>query len=595
MNSLFNEHPLDLGIILNDVKIGRIGLPDLQRPFVWKPEKIRNLFDSLLRGFPVGFIMIWESPDDYEEKTNDIGNNKKVLEKPKSLLIDGQQRLTALLAAVYGIEVRDSSYNKRRIKISYNPLKDINRFDNWSAATEKDAEWISDISDVFRADDELRLEDFRDEYIDALNKSRQKKGQPPIEKNEIHKIERNIAELVHILSYKMPVLEITRKGTEEDVAEIFVRVNSGGKVLNEKDFILTLLSVYANEDRDRIERFCEASTIPASNTAYNNHIKLESVHLIRMAVGIGFRRARLKYAYMILRGKDLESGIVYESLRKKNLDTFNAALDRVTDLNNWHSFLNIVSQSGHVSSKLIAADNAIVFSYTLYLIAKYDYGMPSMNLSTLFRCWFFMAALTSFFSQSTETNVEVLFANIRQLKTAKELEDYLYSLIDTNLTDDFFNITLPQALESSSASNPGWYAYNASQIVLNSPLLFSTEHLAQHLLPGTSGTKNSIDKHHIFPKNYLSTIGIEDERQVNQIANYTYLDYATNIFISDRSPQEYAPLYREKLGEREYDREIKAHALPEHFELLNYDAFLKQRRILMAQIIRQAYERLRNG
>ena len=150
MNPLFINHPLPLGTILNDVKIGRIGLPDLQRPFVWEPNKIRNLFDSLLNGYPIGFIMLWETPDDYEEKTNSIGNNQKNFTNPKSLIIDGQQRLTALLAAVYGIEIQDKNYKKRRIKISYNPLKETNRFDNWTAAHEGDPEWIPDISTVLR-------------------------------------------------------------------------------------------------------------------------------------------------------------------------------------------------------------------------------------------------------------------------------------------------------------------------------------------------------------------------------------------------------------------------------------------------------------
>lgn len=594
MNPLFNNHPLTLETILNDVKIGRIGLPDLQRPFVWEPNKIRNLFDSLLNGYPIGFIMLWETPDDYEEKTNSIGDNQKSFTNPKSLIIDGQQRLTALLAAVYGIEIQDKNYKKRRIKISYNPLKETNRFDNWTAAHEGDPEWIPDISTVFKANEEQRIGGFREEYIATLNASRQKKNLPPIDRDTEYMIERNIGELVLLLvTFSVPVLEITRKATEEDVSEIFVRVNSGGQTLNENNFILTLLSVYANEDREAIDKFCAESRIPAQKTSYNNHIQVEPVHVVRMAVGIGFRRARLKYAYMILRGKDLDTGLVHESLRKKNLEIFNEALHRVIDLNNWHAFLNIVSKSGHVSNKLIAADNAIVFSYILYLIAKYDFGLNGLPLICLFRCWFFMAALTSFFSQSTETAVEVLFADIKKLKTAEELKQYLYSIIDTKMTDDFFNITLPQNLESSSAINPSWYAYNASLIVLNHPMLFSTEHLQQYLLPGASGIKNSIDKHHLFPKEYLSSIGIDDDRQRNQIANYTFLDYNTNIFIADKPPMTYAKDFREKLGEDVYNKALKHHALPDDFEHLDYASFLQKRRILMAQIIRQAYELLR--
>lgn len=109
---------------------------------------------------------------------------------------------------------------------------------------------------------------------------------------------------------------------------------------------------------------------------------------------------------------------------------------------------------------------------------------------------------------------------------------------------------------------------------------------------GSSGTKNAIDKHHIFPKNYLTGIGFTSDRDRNQIANFTYLDYATNIEISDKTPQDYVSHYRQKLGEEGYRKTCKEHALPDNFENMDYMEFLSQRRILMAQTVRKAYQRL---
>ena len=117
---IFESHTMDLDFILKEVRLGRIGLPDLQRPFVWANEKVKNLYDSMLKGFPIGYIMLWESPENYSEKTEDIGLNEKVLKSPKSLVIDGQQRLTALVATMYGIRVRDKNFKERNIKICYN-------------------------------------------------------------------------------------------------------------------------------------------------------------------------------------------------------------------------------------------------------------------------------------------------------------------------------------------------------------------------------------------------------------------------------------------------------------------------------------------
>ena len=98
--------------LLWDVENGRIGLPDLQRQFVWKDSKVRDLLDSMIKGYPIGYIILWESPEEYEN-TRTIGENKKEYDKPKDLVIDGQQRLTSLLAAILGLKVKDKNFRER--------------------------------------------------------------------------------------------------------------------------------------------------------------------------------------------------------------------------------------------------------------------------------------------------------------------------------------------------------------------------------------------------------------------------------------------------------------------------------------------------
>ena len=583
---LFINIPTTVQDLLIDVRNGRIGLPDLQRPFVWQDNKVRELLDSMMKGYPIGYIMLWSSPDDYEN-TATIGKSDKKFKRPDDLVIDGQQRLTALLAAFYGEKIKDKNYKERNINIAFNPQ--TVEFAVWTPAYDKNPEWISSVSSIFEAKQNSSITKLRKSYIKNVNENREKNNLIVLTEDEEDKIENNINDLLQLESYSLPTLKISSKADEEDVADVFVRVNSGGQKLTEKNFIETLIAVYDNEVHSKIDKFCAEARIPADKTSYNPILVVDPSHLIRMAVGVGFRRARLRYAYMLLRGKDLKSGVITQETREENLKNFREALDKVTDLNNWHAFMNIFASAGYLNASLVASTNAVVHSYVLYLIGKYEYKVPSLELQKIIRKWIFMSTITLFYTGSTETEVEKQFADLRNVSSSQEFVKYLDDIIKTRFTDDYFTYTLPKELNSSSATSPAWYGYIASINILGTPMLFSTVQLSHHFVLGTSGSKNSIDKHHIFPKHYLEKIGYKDDRDRNQIANFTYLDYVTNIDISDNPPNEYVGRYREKLGEEAYRVTCEQNALPLNFENLEYKEFLNQRRLLMAQIVRKAY------
>lgn len=585
---MFNNIPSKVGDLLNDVKNGKIGLPDLQRPFVWQDNKVRDLLDSMLKGYPIGYIMLWSSPEDYDNSGH-IGKNDKIYDQPDDLVIDGQQRLTALLAALYGVKIRDKDYKEKNIKIAFNPL--TREFEVWSK-TYDTPEWIKDISKVFEADDNHEVSKYRREFVRALNDYRTKNEKEQLTIEEEDLIEDNVKNLLDLKLYFLPTLKINSKASEEDVSDIFVRVNSGGQKLTEKNFIETLLAVYDNDVHDKINKFCEESRIPKDGTAYNHILEVDPSHLIRMAVGVGFRRARLRYAYMLLRGKNLKTGDITQEVREENLDIFKKSLDIVTNLNNWHAFMNLMATAGYLKGSMVASSNAIVFSYVLYLIGKYDYKVGSLELQKIIRKWIFMSTITGFYTGSTESEVEKQFADMRDKTYADEFVKYLDGVINTKFTEDYFRLTLPSELNSSSATSPAWYGYIAAINVLGYPMLFSTAPLSKFLIVGTSGGKNAIDKHHIFPKHYLETIGFDNDRDRNQIANFTYLDYATNIDISDNPPSQYVGRYKEKLGLDGYRTACEQNALPEGFETLEYMDFLEKRRILMSNTVKKAFEEL---
>ena len=117
--------------ILSDIKAGEIAIPEMQRPFVWDASKVRDLLDSLYKGFPVGYIIVWQNPK-VKLKDGTTSSGKKVL-------IDGQQRITALSAAIAGNEVLDSHYKWKRIVIAFNPLEET--FEVSNSANQKSSKW----------------------------------------------------------------------------------------------------------------------------------------------------------------------------------------------------------------------------------------------------------------------------------------------------------------------------------------------------------------------------------------------------------------------------------------------------------------------
>ncbi len=584
---LYSDMHISVGNLLSDIERGRVGLPDLQRDFVWNNIQIRDLLDSMVRGFPIGYIMLWGAPKRFD-KSDFIGEGERECIRPNDLVVDGQQRLTGLLAATRGIQVKG-----KKIVISYKPLN--REFAVWSKSQENDSDWISDISEIFKANDELKIPQFRREYIQRNNEKRVRNERPELTPEEENKIEEGINTLLSLNKYMLPVLRISEDTDEEDVAEIFVRVNSGGQKLSENNFIETLLAVYDNNVRNEIISFCKDATVPGDGTAYNRVLEVKPSSLIKMAVGLGFRRARLRYAYLLLNGKDLETGEISEETRNSNLEVFRTSLEKVINLNTWHVFFNICADAGYLNKSIIGSDNAIIYSYVLYLIGKYDYKIPEVRLKAAIKRWIFMSTITKFYTNSSDSVVEKQFADLRSVNTEDGFIGYIDRTISDRFTDEYFKRTLPNDFRSSSASSPAWFGYLAALNVLNTPMLFSTTSLSHFFIAGAKGKKSSIDKHHIFPKKYLGRIGVDLTREQNQVANFTYLDQAVNVDISDKSPEEYGKELRNKLGDERYKKTCMENAIPEGFETMDYPEFLEKRRVLMAAKVKEAFEKLSAG
>ena len=484
-NMLFKQVLRTLEDLITQVEKGTLGLPELQRGYVWKAAKVRDLLDSMMKGFPIGYFMIWDSSDDCN-KSKQIGIDNKIYSIPKNLIIDGQQRLTSLFAVMRGKKIVDDKFNEKPIIISFNPL--TRTFEVGYNATKLDPDWIYDISEVFLCDN---IFDYIVDKVRIITEKKEKSGEILTAGNR-QKIQQNITDLLALEKYIIPTLEIDGDADEESVAEIFVRVNSGGKPLGQDDFILTLVSVFWQEGRDKIKKFCMDAKNP-KEAAYNNLFEPSPNHIVRIATTFGLKRARLYYAYLILRGRDLKSGIFSEENRISQFDIFKKSIEKVLNPQVWHDFIKCVESAGYVSKTLISSEMALVYSYVMYLIGKFDYDIKEYELRKIISKWFFMCSVSSYYTGSPETDMDVDLADLRNIKTGNEFISLLENKIAAVFTRDYFEITLPNNLENSAPRNPAWFGYCASLNILNAKVLFSNLYIQNLFTTASKGTKNALE------------------------------------------------------------------------------------------------------
>lgn len=593
MEQIFSNTTLTVNQLIEKIDTGELGLPELQRPFIWKDSKVRDLFDSLMRGYPIGYLMLWECPS--LEKKKSIGVDLHSYDSPKEVIIDGQQRLTSLYAVMKGKKVINSKFDEKSIIISYNPLQD--KFEVGYQATKKDPEWIYNISDVYTTSSSFK---FINSFIKRLSEYRECKG-GVLTEAEQDTISENINAIVNLKNHTLPVFDIKANAEEEDVSEIFVRVNSGGVSLKQNDFILTLLSLYWDEGRKEIEEFSKESTFPTKGktTSYNQIATVAAQDLIRVVMAYAFDRARLKYGYKLLRGADFDKrGAVDGELRIQRFDTLKDKLPDVLDVHSWHEFLKAIMNAGYLSGDLILSGNAIFYSYAFYLIAKHRFHASyneNMHLTSL---WFFYASLVSLYTGSFESTVESHLNSIKDLSTLKEYKDFILSRVNERLTNDYFDITLvgSEGLAVSGKGNNAWNAYVAALNIMDAKILFSKSNLLVSKLfePGTDGNRKSLEKHHLFPKAHMKAQGYTDAK-INQMANYAFIDWKDNMDILDDAPSVYYPIVCEGRSDEEILRMEEENALPHGWENMPYEDFLVERRKLMAAKIKQAFDLLKKN
>lgn len=585
MKTCFKKVDYDLSGLLHYIEIGDIGLPDIQRPFVWANTKVRDLFDSMYRGFPVGYLLFWEN--DLANGIKTIGSVPKQHAVPHRLIVDGQQRLTSLFAVFRGQKVLDADFKHRAIEIAFRPRD--GKFEVADAAIRRDPEFIPNISEIWASGKSSWK--LINDFIQRLSEK------TPLTEEEKEEISRNLDRLFDLQKYPFTALEISSSVDEEQVADIFVRINSEGVTLKQADFILTLMSVFWDEGRADLETFCRFSrVVPEPGgppSPFNYFIHPEPDQLLRVAVALGFQRGRLKSVYQVLRGKDMETGNFSPERRDQQFEILKEAQAHALNLTYWDQFLKSLVGAGFRGAEMISSQSTLLYAYAFYLIGRIRCGLAEYELQRLIGRWFIATSITGRYTGSPETVMDQDLNRLRDKTDPGEFIQVLEGIMANDLTNDFWSISLPAKLDNSAARSPEFFAFVAAQNRLGAPVLFSHKKVSELLDPVLKPKKKPLERHHLFPRAWLEKQGVKDLKQINQLANFALLEWPDNLDISDAPPQEYIPRIRERFSPEDWDRMHRLHALPLNWEESSYEDYLPRRRVLMAEIIRQGFDSLR--
>jgi len=583
--------------LLEDVRREQIAIPELQRPFVWDSVKVRDLMDSLYKGYPVGYLITWQS----------VGAHLKggQVAAHQQILIDGQQRITALRAAVAGLTVVDKRYKQVRIKIAFNPVTE--EFATLTPVIRKNPQWIPDISELFNASSSYG---FVKAYF-AANPAA-----------DAALIEANIARLEAIKNAQIGIISLNDDLDVETVSEIFIRINSKGVPLSSADFAMSKIATYGDRGRNLrklIDYFCHLAIAPHAYTdieqndvefaassylqriAWLRH-EAEDLYdpnysdIIRVAGLVGFSRGKASSIVSELSGRDPETRKVDETRIPIAYDRLEAALLEIVKKYHFENFLMIIKSAGYITPDMVGSKNALNFGYALYLRLRADGEMPEGERKRIVRRWFVMSMLTGRHSGSFESTWEQDMRRIAAVGAGA----YLRQIEESELTDGFWEVALPGALETTSTASPFFQTFLAAQVASHARgfLSRSITVAAMHQQSG--------DIHHIVPKAYLQENGFADRGDYNQVGNFALTETSINISIGKRPPTAYMADVTGQidsgnlsLGEI-VDHESLAvnlaeNAIPANIgtvAVADYPNFLQARRRLMAAVIRKHFEQL---
>lgn len=588
-----SPHPIET--ILTWVKSGEIAIPEIQRPFVWEATKVRNLLDSLYQGYPVGYLIAWRNHTvKLKDGTNSAG---------KRVLIDGQQRVTALMASLLGIEVLNDDYETVQIRIAFNPQEEA--FEVSNPAIRKDAAWLHDVARVF--DPAVSVFQLVGDYC-AANTG--------VSQNDVFKVIERLRGIVH---NHVGIIELSENLDIETVTEIFIRVNSAGSPLSQADFAMSKIAVNesfgGNMLRKAIDYFChlavapeDLSKIKKSDQAFvaseffdrmkwiadvNDDIYDPSyTDMLRVAFTSEFGRGKLQDLVALLSGRNFATKQYEEVIAEESFGKLKNGILAFVNKTHFDRITMILRSAGFITNKLINSKNAVNFAYILYLRGRAE-KIPPADLERTVRRWYAMSVLRGRYSGSPESTFD---SDIRQI-SSKGVLAHVEAVVPNELPDSFWTGMLPQFMDTSSINSPYFICYQAAQAKLGDKGFLSRDITVTDLL------LNRADVHHVYPRQYLKGQNLA-KGMYNQIANYVIAQSEINIAIGAKAPIIYFDELSEQCngGVKKYggitDKEemaanLAVNCIPAAMldgDIKDFSGFLEERRKLMALKIKTWFE-----
>lgn len=580
-----NHHPIQT--LFTWINSDEIAIPEIQRPFVWSAVKVRDLLDSLYRGYPIGYLIACRNPNiKLKNGTSTTG---------KRVIIDGQQRIISLMAALLGHEVVTKDYETVRIRIAFNPQ--TQKFEVTNPAIAKDVSWIADITEVFCPN--YKVYSSVEKYC-KLN--------PKTSKEDINE---RFEQLRSLVNNPVGLIELNSDLSIDEITDIFIRVNLQGAELSQADFAMSKIAsneIYnGNMLRKAIDYFCHMSVASdfykkiqkndiefSKSKFYEKMIWLKReiddiydpsyTDMLRVAFTSEFKRGKLGDLVALLSGRNFETKTFEAETAKTAFLQLEKGILNYMNETNFKRFIMIIRSAGFIDPSLIRSQNALNFAYIVYLTLRDQKKSPE-EIESAVRRWFVMSVLTKRYSGSPETRFDF---DIRQIHT-QGYDRYANATIEAELSDAFWSSLLPQAMNTSSSISPYFNVFQAAQVKLGDKGFLSKDIKVSDLI------LNRSDVHHIFPRAYLKEAGMNKGRY-NQIANYALAQSEINIAIGRKTPEEYLKIVhaqcngtKKKIGGIDKEEDLKInlamHCIPDDIEKIdanNFNDFLEKRRKLMA-------------
>ena len=581
--------------ILGYVENSQIAIPEIQRPFVWKGEEVRALIDSLYEGYPIGYLIVWQNS---QVRVRNFGKGGT-----KKILIDGQQRVTALMAALLGKEVLDEQYQSHRIRIAVNPLagKGEERFAVCDTKHEEDSRWIPDISIFFRRDFSFRQ--FEKEYKEAN----------PDE--DFTLLEESVDTLKEIVKHQVGVIELSFLLDIDVVSEIFIRINLQGKPLNQEDFVMSKISV--NEQyggdyiRNCIDYFCHLLREPSFyqvlqqneteffNSEYGKALtwcqnEEQSLYIpsyadvLKVVLISYFGKTRIGDLVHLLSGRDGEKKIfskkeISKKVSEEAFEKLGAGVKAFVCEENFQGFQKALKKAGYSCSRLLYSQSVLNYCYAMYLL-MYRQGIGEKERESLLSKWITMAMITGHYQSGGESTVQKDYANAQE----EGFASYLAQIEELKLTDEFYNNILSEKFTSTTARTAPFLAYVATQCARGVHSLYSDVTIEELY-------KNKTESYQILPKAYLAKCGYKTREIYGQVANLTYISKETKDIIRKKSPVDYKEDLEKAIGIEKIRTSLKENGLAETIFTANETdviQILDDRRRQMALEIRDFYKTL---